>query len=103
MVKDIGLSWSQTNKTTAVGTARSPSEPAIAIAAPQQKCSWKALLRRGELRVKALSPRAVARLQGVPGLYQLIGTKSQQVTILGNGVPPVLIEKMWHPILKAIS
>lgn len=82
---------------------RSSYEATIAIAASQQKRSWKVLLQQGELKVKALSPRAIARLQGVSDSYQLVGTKSQQVTVLGNGVPPLLVKKMWQPILDILG
>ncbi|NER33161.1 MAG: hypothetical protein F6J93_03660 [Oscillatoria sp. SIO1A7] len=85
--------------------SRSPSQPSIAIAASQQKRSWKVLQQQDDfkIKVKALSPRAIARLQGVSDSYKLIGTKSQQVTILGNRVPPLLIEKMWRPVLDAVA
>lgn len=43
-----------------------------------------------DIGLRMLTPRELARAQGFPDSYVLIGTKSQQVAKVGNSVPPVM-------------
>ena len=43
--------------------------------------------KRSPLGVRPYTPREYARLQGVPDFYRIAGTKNQQYTQIGNGVP----------------
>ena len=44
-----------------------------------------------DIGMRMLSPRELARAQGFPDDYQLIGTKTQQVARVGNSVPPQVV------------
>lgn len=44
-----------------------------------------------DIGMRMLSPRELARCQGFPDDYQLIGTKTQQVARIGNSVPPQVV------------
>jgi site-specific DNA-cytosine methylase len=50
-------------------------------------------------RVLRLSPRALARLQGVDDLFPLPLSASLSTKILGNGVPPPLLRAVALPLL----
>lgn len=41
-----------------------------------------------DVGLRMLAPRELARAQGFPDNYKLIGTKTQQVKIVGNSVSP---------------
>ena len=43
--------------------------------------------RRSHLGVRPYTPREYARLQGLPDYFRIAGTKNQQYTQIGNGVP----------------
>lgn len=46
------------------------------------------------ITLRMLTPRELARCQGFPDSYQLIGSKTQQIARIGNSVPPPLAEAM---------
>lgn len=53
--------------------------------------------------VKKLPTRGVARLMGVPDDYPLPDNEPLARTILGNGVPPPLMQKVVDPLLTVID
>ncbi|MBN1628864.1 MAG: DNA cytosine methyltransferase, partial [Thermoleophilia bacterium] len=47
-----------------------------------------------DIGLRMLQPRELARAQGFPDSYVLVGTKTAQVAAVGNSVPPPLAEAM---------
>lgn len=45
-------------------------------------------LEFGDIGMRMLAPRELARAQGFPDSYRLEGTKSQQIARVGNSVVP---------------
>ena len=50
-------------------------------------------------RVKRVTPRAAARITGLPDDYPLPTKTATATTIIGNGVPPALSEAVFAPLL----
>jgi len=56
--------------------------------------------KRSPLGVRPYTPREYARLQGVPDFYRIAGTKNQQYTQIGNGVPVPLGEWIGNELKR---
>ncbi len=52
------------------------------------------LYRIADICLRMLSPRELARAQGFPDTYVLVGTNERQVERIGNSVPPQLVEAL---------
>jgi site-specific DNA-cytosine methylase/DNA repair protein RadC len=50
--------------------------------------------------VKRLTPRAKARMTGIPDDYPLPADQDVAFTIIGNGVPPPLVRNVFGPVLE---
>ncbi len=50
-------------------------------------------------RVKRVTPRAAARITGLPDDYPLPTKNATATTVIGNGVPPALSEAVFAPLL----
>lgn len=56
------------------------------------KGAYRAWLEQG--RVVKMTPRALARFQSVPDWYELPERASLACTVIGNGVPPLLMQRV---------
>lgn len=50
-------------------------------------------------RAKTVTPRAIARMTGLPDTYALPESRELATTIIGNGVPPDLARSVFGPLL----
>lgn len=82
-------------------TAREDQEPANTIVATGDGHSIppRAWLSQG--RVVSMTPRALCRFQSIPDSYILPGNKKLACVIIGNAVPPLMIEKLYRQIIEA--
>ncbi|MGH7812421.1 MAG: DNA cytosine methyltransferase [Candidatus Binataceae bacterium] len=51
---------------------------------------------------RAASPRECARLQTIPDRYELLGTKTAQLIMVGNAVPPIFSAHLATAIAKQV-
>jgi len=51
-------------------------------------------------RVVAMTPRALARFQSFPDWYQLPDTKTLSAKIIGNAVPPLVMQRVYEGLLN---
>lgn len=72
------------------------TDPACTIGA-SGKGSYRAWLSQG--RVVAMTPRALARFQSVPDSYVLPESKKLACKVIGNGVPCLLMEKIYRQLI----
>ena len=56
--------------------------------------------RIADIGLRMLTPRELARAQGLPDSYILTGTKSNQVAKIGNSVPPAIVEALVRANVK---
>lgn len=75
-------------------------EPAQTIKVPSGGRVMRAWLSQG--RVVKLTPRALARLQSVPDWYRLPDSPRLACKIIGNGVPPLLMEKIYKQLVSVL-
>ena len=47
-----------------------------------------------DIGMRMLQPRELARAQGFPDDYVLMGTKTQQIAKIGNSVPPPVVRAL---------
>lgn len=77
---------------------RSIDEPSFVITANNnQQNGVRAWLSAG--RVVAMTPRALARFQSVPDNYILPTSNKLACTVIGNGVPCLLAEKIYRGLI----
>lgn len=74
-------------------------EPVYTITASANKQNPRAWLSEG--RVVAMTPRALARFQSVPDTYQLPESRTLAARIIGNGVPPLLAQRIGETLRGA--
>jgi site-specific DNA-cytosine methylase len=66
-------------------------QDAPTLTATQDKHPFRAVLER--CRVVSMTPRCLARFQTLPDWYKLPTSKKLAGTIIGNGVPVLLIQR----------
>lgn len=71
---------------------RGKHEPVFTIGASTSRAMPRAWLALG--RVVAMTPRALARFQSVPDSYQLPERAGLACKVIGNGVPPLLVQRV---------
>ena len=54
-------------------------------------------------RVVAMSPRALARFQSVPDAYRLPEKRTLAARVIGNMVPPLLMQRIAENMLEALA
>jgi len=67
-------------------------EPVVPITATQSQHPFRAWLSKG--RVVSMTPRALARFQSIPDSYDLPEKNSLACRIIGNAVPPLLMQRI---------
>lgn len=78
---------------------RADDEPAMTVTTdPKESHRPKAWLSQG--RVVSMTPRALARFQGIPDSYILPDSKALACKIIGNGVSPLLYQKIIGPMVS---
>lgn len=77
---------------------RSNYEPSQTITANHDANKYRAWLETG--RVVAMTPRCLARFQSMPDSYILPERKSLAATIIGNGVPCVMAQRICEAFLQ---
>lgn len=80
-------------------TVRSGDEPFITTTSTQYKRPARAWLQQG--RVVRMTPRALTRFQSVPDWYELPDKASLACTVIGNGVPSLLMQCIAESQLPA--
>lgn len=79
---------------------RRDDEPAMTVNTDHKPShSPKAWLSQG--RVVRMTPRALARFQSLPDDYTLPDSSKLACTVIGNGVPPKLYQKIIRPLTEA--
>jgi site-specific DNA-cytosine methylase len=88
------------NNSGGVGlTVREADAPTFTVTASNQKRTARAWLAGG--RVVAMTPRALARFQSVPDTYRLPEAKGLAARVIGNGVPPLLSQRIGEGLRAA--
>jgi DNA (cytosine-5)-methyltransferase 1 len=77
-------------------TVRDGEEPSMTIAA---SCDNRVLRASVGYRIVKMSPRCIARFQSVPDWYVLPEKTSLAGTIIGNMVPPLLMQRVVESVL----
>lgn len=75
------------------GGTRFDNQPAMTLTQEQKPRAW---LSHG--RVVSMSVRALARFQSIPDSYILPEIKVLACRVIGNGVPPLLYQKIIQPL-----
>lgn len=78
-------------------TIREESDPAMTITSGGVKHPMRSLLDNG--RVVAMTPRALARFQSFPDSYILSGNNRLDAKGIGNGVPPLLYQRIIEGLI----
>jgi len=78
-----------TNTTSNSKIHREADEPCLTVRKPTGGNNLKGVTRR----VVQMTPRALARFQTFPDWYELPDSKSLACRIIGNAVPPLLMQK----------
>lgn len=79
-------------------TVRESAHPMFTVTSSSTKHPPRAWLDGG--RVVAMTARALARFQSVPDSYQLPEAKGLAARIIGNGVPPLLAQRIGEAFLR---
>lgn len=74
------------------------AEPSHVIASGKGGRLSRAWLDQGQ--VVAITPRGLARFQSFPDWYELPEKKTLATTIIGNSVPPLMLEKIYKQLLE---
>lgn len=77
-------------------TIRQGKEPDFTITASMEKTPIRAIFNN---QIKAISPRCLARWQTIPDWYELPESKRLAARIIGNAVPPALMERLYRGLL----
>lgn len=77
-------------------TIRQAADPVFTVQASSNKPA-RAWLEQG--RVVAMTPRALARFQSIPDSYALPESRGLACRIIGNGVPPLLAQRVAESLL----
>jgi len=68
------------------------ASPTPTLTASQEKHPFRAWLDKG--KVVSMTPRALARFQSVPDTYELPANKKLACTVIGNGVPSLMMQRI---------
>lgn len=74
--------------------------PTPTLTASMEKHPFRAWLEMG--RVVSMTPRALARFQSVPDTYPLPDKASLATTIIGNGIPCLLAQRIFESLMEAL-
>jgi site-specific DNA-cytosine methylase len=74
-------------------TTRQENEPAYTVTASMEKTHARAII---DHQIKAISARCLARWQTFPDWYELPESNRLAAKVIGNAVPPLLMEKVYR-------
>lgn len=78
-------------------TIREEGQPMFTVSASQSRRSLRPAVNAG--RVVSMTPRALARFQALPDSYLLPEKNGLACLIIGNGVPPLMYEKIIRQMI----
>jgi DNA (cytosine-5)-methyltransferase 1 len=79
-----------------VPTVRDQSQPSFTITANQGRMPIRYI---ANAQIKAISPLCLARWQTIPDWYELPKTGRLAAKIIGNAVPPTLMERLYRDLI----